>query len=187
MSRSSVERELKIPVADLEPVRSELTRHGARRIHSRRFEDNLLLDTPSGELRASGRVLRVRRTGGRSLITLKGRASFRGPVKQRSEVELEIGDADRMLALLVELGFGVAARYQKERECWQLDAAVVALDHTPMGDFVEIEGPGDLEAAARRLDLDPENAARASYLELWHDFRADRPEAELPESMVFTR
>ena len=45
-----------------------------------------------------------------------------------------------MRDLLVRLGYRVVRRYEKVREEWQLGATMVALDHTPIGDFVEFEG-----------------------------------------------
>jgi adenylate cyclase class 2 len=75
-------------------------------------------------------------------------------------------------------------RYEKQRESWMLGETRVDLDHTPMGDFVELEGPTDsLEATAHRLGLDPERAVAQSYIGLWRDFRRQHP--ELGRDMVF--
>jgi adenylate cyclase class 2 len=186
MSGAVVEHELKIPVPELERVRQALSEEGGRRTHGGLHEDNLLMDTGSGELRTAGRVLRIRRFGGETILTLKGGASFRRGVKSRTEDEVVIDDGDRMLAILSGLGFEVVARYQKVREGWHLGPVKVLLDRTPMGSFVEIEGPFDqLEATAQRLGLDPESAVRGSYLDLWHDHRAAHPGNDLPDDMVF--
>ena len=78
--------------------------------------------------------------------------------------------------------------HEKLREEWRLGRLLVTLDHTPMGDFVEIEGPEDeLAAAAAGLGLDPALAAHGSYLSLWQAYRADHPELDLPVDMVFRR
>ncbi len=61
---------------------------------------------------------------------------------------------------------------------------VVALDETPMGAFVELEGESPLLApAAAELGLDPGAAVRGTYLDLWAAFRAAHP--GVPEDMVF--
>ena len=184
MSSSGVEIELKIPVADLGPVREHLRRSGARITHPLARELNLILDTPDRRLESAGCVLRLRRYGGRQLLTFKGPPSFDGGVKTRTEHELGVEDVGRMQLVLEGVGFAVAVRYEKDRESWRLGEASVVLDHTPMGDFVEIEGPGDrLAEAARALGLDPHTAVRGSYLELWREHRSRR--RELPVDMVF--
>ncbi|HKI87263.1 MAG TPA: hypothetical protein VKA53_11030, partial [Thermoanaerobaculia bacterium] len=65
---------------------------------------------------------------------------------------------------------------------WRLGGVVVALDKTPIGDFVEFEGEG-ADKLARRCSLDPEIAERRSYLRLYEEYREQHPEA--PDEMVF--
>jgi hypothetical protein len=73
-------------------------------------------------------------------------------------------------------------RYQKYREEWRLGALTVALDHTPVGDFVEFEG-GGAEKVATRCGFALADAERRSYLRLYRDHRAEHPDA--PPDMVF--
>jgi hypothetical protein len=62
----------------------------------------------------------------------------------------------------------------------------VTLDHTPMGDYVEVEGmPRELYGVARMLGLDPLTAVPGSYVSLWQQYRSARPELGLPADMVF--
>jgi len=76
---------------------------------------------------------------------------------------------------------------KKDREEWLLEQCSVVLDHTPMGDFVEVEGPPErLERVARLLGLDAETAVRGSYVSLWVEYRELHPELDLPANMVFT-
>ncbi len=179
-----IECELKIPVDRLDVIRRCLAETGAERLTDNLREDNVLFDTADGRLAASGQVLRVRRVGGRHLLTFKGPASFDGAVKRRREIELEISSSERISELLHALGFTPSMRYQKQRESWRIDDVRVELDHTPMGDFVELEGPTDaLEAAADRLGLDPSRAVTQSYISLWRDYRREHP--ELGRDMVF--
>lgn len=179
-----IESELKIPVAGLEPVRRRLGAAGATCLHRAELEINILFDTEHGKLVGSGRVLRVRRVGGRAMLTFKGPATWDGAVKQRPEHEVEITSLEIMTELLGALGYTPWMRYEKERESWLLGAVRIELDHTPMGDFVELEGPpGDLEASARSLDLDPALAVSQSYVGLWQCHRERHP--ELGRDMVF--
>lgn len=179
-----IECELKIPVDDLDQTRRRLATSGAERLNDAELEINILFDTAEGQLAASGQVLRIRRAGDRHLLTYKGPAAFDGAVKQRREIELEISSSERLSEILHTLGFAPGVRYEKERESWLFGGVRVELDHTPMGDFVEIEGPTDaLETAARDLGLDPAVAVAKSYLSLWRDHCRRQP--GLGRDMVF--
>jgi len=179
-----IESEIKIPVADLDSIRHRLEERGADILSPRHDEVNILFDTRDGSLAANGRVLRVRRSGETSLLTFKGPASWDGAVKQRQEIELEISSSRTISELLHALGYAPWMRYEKKRESWILDGVRIELDHTPMGDFVELEGPSaELEEMARELGLDPGEAATGSYISLWQVYREEHP--DLGRDMVF--
>lgn len=179
-----IECELKIPVAGLDAIRRRLAETGADRITGDEREINIVFDSPDGRLAASGQFLRVRRVGRRNILTFKGPASYDGAVKQRREIEVEISSSEHLSELLHALGYAPWMRYEKQRESWMVGDVHVELDHTPMGDFVELEGPNDLlEETARRLGLDPSRAVAQSYIGLWQEFRREHP--ELGRDMVF--
>ena len=67
-------------------------------------------------------------------------------MKIREEIETAIGDADAFITVLEKLGFRAWFRYEKYREEYAGDDVIVALDETPVGTFVELEGG---EAAIR--------------------------------------
>lgn len=180
------EQELKIPAADLETIRRRLAEVGARRLKPSRREVNVLFDTEDGEIARSDRALRLRRVDGRWILTYKGPPVYRGPVKEREELETELGSGEVVEAIFEHLGLRPAIRYEKDREVWSWEGMEIVLDHTPMGDFVEIEGRTDvLAGAARRLGLEPESALKGSYVTLWERYRAGHPELGLPHDMVF--
>jgi adenylate cyclase class 2 len=186
VENTGVENELKIPVADLAPVRASLGGVHARLISASAREENLLLDTADRELSGRGCVLRLRRYGARRLLTFKGPPSYDGHIKVREEHELEIESLETMLTVFQALGFSGVVRYEKDRETWHCNGVEVVLDHTPMGDFVEVEGPtGLLDSVTRLLGLDPSDAVRGSYMSLWSEYRERHPERNLPPHMVF--
>ena len=186
MADNNVESELKIPVIDLNPVRTALREIGAVLERPMERESNLVLDSADRRLAASESLLRLRRHGSVHLLTFKGPARFTGAVKQREELEIEISSLTMMEAILARLGFGVCLRYEKKREVWRHDEVSIALDHTPIGDFLEIEGDGrKLGHLAARLGLEVGDAVRASYVSLWQEHRAHHPELDLPSDMVF--
>lgn len=181
------ETELKIPVTSLDEVRAALRESKAEEIHPMAREVNFLFDTEDGSFQLSGNTLRLRNYGEQSLLTFKGPTSYQGKVKVREEIEVAIATVGRMAEILEKLGFSTAARYEKDREVWQLGRLSIVLDHTPMGNFVELEGPIDeLENAARKTGLDPEEAVQGSYMSLWQEYRLRHPEKGLPSNMVFS-
>lgn len=188
MSDANRETELKIPVNDLAPVRKSLQRARAIVIRPTTREINLLLDTDSHRLREAGCVLRLRRHGDRSLLTFKGPVTYRGAVKDRAEYETEVGNFNRTCEIFENLGFKVFMRYEKDREEWTLDDVSVALDRTPMGAFVEVEGRLEkLQEIADLLGLKTTTAVRGSYVSLWLEHRTRHPELDLPLDMVFEK
>jgi adenylate cyclase class 2 len=139
----TLEREIKLRFDGPQEARAAVIAAGGTLLHGRRLQDDCLLDTPDGFLRQRGSVLRVRQESGTSLLT------FKGPVqpsvmKLREELETAVGDGTLMLRVLEELGFRVWFRYQKYREEFALEDidvdVIIAVDETPVGTYVEIEG-----------------------------------------------
>jgi adenylate cyclase, class 2 len=112
----------------------------------RHFEDNWLLDTRDQTLLKSGSALRVRILDGKGLVTFKGVVKENGgsPLKVREEIESETAEPHVIIELLERLGYFRTFRYQKYRTVYSIavdeDTVEVAVDETPMGDFIEIEG-----------------------------------------------
>lgn len=175
------ERELKFACPSLEDMREQLREMDAERLAAANAEDNWIYDR-NLELKDSKRLLRLRidRKGAR--LTFKGVPRFENEVKVRLEHETEVQDFDQMHSILENLGFEVIRRYQKKREEWHLGGVTVALDHTPIGDFVEFEGDG-AGAVARRFGFELDQSERLSYVELYESYRQKNPDA--PPDMVF--
>src|SRR5712692_10414587 len=134
-----LEREIKLRFESADAARAAVLATGATPVHGRRLQEDCLLDTANDDLRRRRSALRVRVDGGRSLLTFKGpvQPAF---VKVREELETVVADGTLLLRVLEELGFHVWFRYQKYREEFALDDCIVAIDETPVGVFVEIEG-----------------------------------------------
>ena len=175
------EWELKFPCSSLEDLREQLRHMEAERTAAANAEDNWIYDRDN-ELEDNKQLLRLRidRQGAR--LTFKGAPRFERKVKVRVEHETEIGDADEIHSILESLGYRIVQRYQKKREEWKVGGVTVALDHTPIGDFVEFEGTG-ADSIARRFGFDLEEAERLTYVELYQSYRKENPDA--PPDMVF--
>ncbi len=178
----AVERELKFAAVDHDALRDRLEALEAEKQGASALEENWIFDK-DGELAAAGTLLRLRvdRRGAR--VTYKGPVSFDGSVKVRLEHETGVTDVEAFRRLLGALGYlPLRRRYQKYREEWRLGSITIALDHTPIGDFAEVEGEG-CETVARRLNLDLERLERRNYLRLYEDYLKEHPDA--PPDMVF--
>lgn len=173
------ETEIKLAVASAAVARRLLRRAGFR-VHRRRaYEENLVFDTPDGRLRASGRLLRLRRSGVASLLTFKGPPSG-GKHKSRLEVEVSIQDFDVGREILIGLGYAVAFEYEKFRTEYRRpgSAGLACLDETPIGVFIELEGAPDwIDATAESLCFHENNYITESYLSLYlRQTRASYPQ-----------
>ncbi len=139
MSTNNLEREIKLRFTSAVEARDAILRTGATTLRGRRLQEDCLLDTADERLRGQRSVLRVRMDQGRSLLTYKGPVQP-SPYKLREERETIVSDGETMLYVLERLGFSVWFRYQKYREEFGAADAIIALDETPIGTFVEIEG-----------------------------------------------
>src|SRR5512139_3443099 len=150
MKSIGLEREIKLRCVSIGEARDAVLALGATPARGRRLQEDYLLDTADEQLRRRRCVLRVRVEPGRSILTFKGPVQP-SPMKLREERETVVGDGEALLRLLEELGYHVWFRYQKYREEFGYEDVIVALDETPMGAFVEVEGSekGIADVAAR--------------------------------------
>ncbi len=117
-------------------------------ITTRTHEYNVVLDTLARDLTQRRILLRLRRFGKRSLLTLKTpvqlQAGHEG-YKVRQETELTVDDFDKTIAIMQVLGFHREFCYEKFRsEYRSRDGLLLTLDETPIGNFAELEGKPDL-------------------------------------------
>lgn len=163
MAASSVEREIKLRFDTPEAAREAVARTDATPLRGRRLQEDVLLDGSDEALRRQRSVLRVRSEGQRSLITYKGPVQP-GPMKVREELETVVGDGDLMLRVLERLGLHVWFRYQKYREEFARESVVIAIDETPVGTFIEVEGTEEgITAMAQALGKGPADYILDSY------------------------
>jgi adenylate cyclase class 2 len=137
---ATVEREIKLRFETVDAARTAVLQTGATPIRGRRLQEDCLLDTADNDLWRRRCILRVRVESGKSLLTFKGPVEHASSMKMREELETVIADGSVLLRVFEELGLHVWFRYQKYREEFALDDVIVAVDETPLGTFVEIEG-----------------------------------------------
>ena len=179
-----LEIEVKIPVRELSAVREKLRSAGASLHAGVHEESNILFDDPERRLSGSGRTVRLRRAAGRAILTYKGAARFQAGAKVREERETEVSNPEEAEAILSGIGLQPRFRYDKRREEWDCDGSVVALDETPIGFFVEVEGdPASIRRVVATLGLDAAESIPYSYAELYARRRKEDP--ALPPDMIF--
>jgi adenylate cyclase class 2 len=175
MAKSNRENEIKLAFPSAETAVGRLLSAGASAIRERAFEDNVLFDLESRPLTTSGRLLRLRVVGNTSLLTFKGPVSGEHRHKLRIEHETTIADPEALRSILLGLGFEPIYRYQKFRATYALGNVEVAVDETPLGVFVELEGaPDDVDRAAAAIGAAPSEYIRSTYRELHEQDAAKR-------------
>ena len=202
------EREIKLRIEDLPALRRALAKLGARVAKPRVHERNVLFDGPDCTLAKHEQLLRIRtetsasknkQSGSHSLVTFKrpiletGSAGKSERHKVREEIELEISGAKALAKVFEGLGFRGWFQYEKFRTTFRLPASrawagklLIELDETPMGTFLELEGPAKaIDRAAQALGFEKKDYILANYMVLYREFSQSR--GEEPGDMLFAR
>jgi adenylate cyclase class 2 len=174
MQRSKQEIEIKLPFDSPSAASEKLSRLGAEKRTPRLFEDNIVFDRDDLSLKRADTVLRLRTKGERHVLTLKTPVEGEHRHRVRNEDETDVTDFEATARLLKRLGFAPRWRYQKYRTVYALDDLSICVDETPLGCFVELEGPPEqIDRVAGDLGFVPEQHMRESYREL-HERDAER-------------
>jgi adenylate cyclase class 2 len=171
---SGIEREVKLPFSEPAEARAAVLATGATLLRGRRLQEDCLLDTSDEVLRRRRCVLRVRMECGKSFVTFKGPVQP-APMKVRDELETMVSDGELLLRIFDELGFHVWFRYQKYREEYTCEDVIVAIDETPVGTFVELEGSErGIAGMAQALSRTPADYVTDSYRSLYLRYCQER-------------
>ncbi len=178
---------MKLAVADVTAIRGTLAEAGFVEFVPRGLEENQLYDWPDGALRERGELIRLREYSGQRILTFKGPATV-DRHKQREEIEVEVAETQAVAIILGKLGLKPRFRYEKFRSEWKQDGepGVAMLDETPIGVYLELEGPGEwIDRAAAALGFSEADYINLSYARLHAAHCAELGEAA--GDMVFDR
>jgi len=195
----------------LERIGARAAVPGTSRVH----EENVIFDTPQSRLAKKGQLLRIRteipEVPGESnapglqqrvLLTFKQpienqmeaemASEAYGPYKVREELELEVSDASALAQIFEGLGMKGWFRYEKYRTTFRLPDSdgwakglLIELDETPIGTFVELEGPtAAIDRAAEELGFLKRDYILQNYLSLYVE--DCRRKGEEPRHMLFS-
>jgi adenylate cyclase class 2 len=179
-----VETEVKIPFRGDPAAACQLIEDlGYTPSTPRTLETDQLFDHAKSELKNSDQLLRLRRYGPLSTVTYKGPAT-RERYKSREEIEFDVSDPSNFELVLNRLGYTPGFRYEKYRTKFSVDGGLITIDETPIGVFLELEGPAAwIDTIAERLGYSPADYSTASYAALYRDYLRSHPGA--PANMVF--
>lgn len=149
---------------------------GFKTVSERILERNYVLDTPELSLKENHKLLRLRQSGGTCTLTFK-RPDPTAPqtvkdrtYKIREEIEVTVSDYKKAESIFKGLGYQVFFIYEKYREelCSPAGDVEIMLDHTPAGDFIEIEGSAaGIDRVAALLGFSKQDYITANYYKLW--------------------
>lgn len=177
-------------------------------------EENVIFDTPEGGLAKHGQLLRIRtetpegrthseksKSKPRVVLTFKRpvarpAASATEPTsdglhKVREEIEMDVADPATLTTIFEGLGMSGWFRYEKFRTTFRLPASkawarglLIELDETPIGTYVELEGPAAaIDRAATELGYSKGDYILKNYLTLYVE--ECRRRGEQPVHMLF--
>ncbi|MCA1815222.1 MAG: class IV adenylate cyclase [Acidobacteria bacterium] len=168
-----IEKKYRLTEEQAESLRGRLNEAVGAPARGVEFEESTLY--AGAGLAPSVRALRLRRVGGRAVLTLKERQPSADAIKHQREEEIGVSDAATTDAILRALGYAPALVYEKRRETWRLGDAEVVLDELPFGWFAEIEGDRDaILRAEQALGLDAAEAELRTYPTLTRERGARR-------------
>lgn len=168
-----LEIEVKYYVRELAGIRAALLQLGAQS-GGRAFENNLRFENEALHLTRNSAMLRLRKTHGRNIITVKQRVEHeaREACKVFNEYETEVADFNTACKIFAVLGYTPFQIYEKFRETLSLPDATICLDETPYGNFVEIEADVEvIRQYTKKLELNWNQRIILSYLDIFDMLR----------------
>lgn len=173
MNENNRELEVKIPTQHIDEVEVSAIAAGGRLIQPMTLERNLRFDDGANSLDQTHRVLRLRDNGGQYILTYKSANAHKHGISDREEIETSVGSLDQARLILEWLGYHICFIYEKYRAVYRVNGTDVMLDHTPIGDFIEIEGGGEAEiqSTAELIGLDWEARTDHSYRALFREWK----------------
>ncbi len=113
--------------------------------------------------------------------------------KVREEIEMEVSDAKALATIFEGLGMNRWFQYEKFRTTFclpELNAwaagLLIELDETPIGVFLELEGPATaIDRAAKALGFEKRDYILANYMVLYREDCRRRGKA--PRDMLFAK
>lgn len=175
MKEENHELEVKFRISSTEDILTRIHALGAVCEQPTQFESNIRWDDPKGTLTENHRVLRLRDNGGTAVLTYKAEKKNDKKLADREEIETVVSNYENTRLILERLGYEVVFIYEKYRSIYSLNDTGLFVDHTPIGDYLEIEGPDEesIRNSAELLGLDWEARISKGYRALFKDWKKE--------------
>ena len=183
-----IEVEVKLPVADLAGIKTELLEKGFRETASIQERDTYF-DNWKGEIRANDKALRVRETKDRMTGKSRAQINFKGKkldtcTMTREELETGVEDGEVCRNILQAIGYLPAdPEVIKDRTVLRKEPVTVCLDRVHgLGEFLELEiladseekkdaALGQIEKILNSLGYQISDTVQMSYLSMLQNSR----------------
>jgi len=137
-------------------------------------------------------ILTFKRPTAQQMATHTSRYPSFGSHKVRDEIEAQVTDSANLVKIFEGLGMRGWFRYEKYRTTYQLPAKqswarglLIEVDETPIGTFVELEGPpAAIDRAATELGYSKKDYILTNYLSLYAE--DCRRKGQQPQNMLFS-
>jgi adenylate cyclase class 2 len=189
--KPSRETEIKLSVRDRRKAAKRLAELGFQVVRKRHWESNFVFDFPDRRLRKARSLLRLRSAAGEHLLTFKGPPQSSRRYARRTEIETRVEDGALLHEVLKKLGLKPVFVYEKFRTVYAAgrktghhETPHAAYDETPIGDYLELEGPENwIDRVATQLGYAPPDYITNTYLDLYNQWC--RQEGRKAANMVF--
>jgi adenylate cyclase, class 2 len=168
-----LEIEVKLKIDSIEKTREKILGLDFRGVVSYSFEHNIVFDTPDGQLKQKGILLRLRKGLNKNTLTLKrppGPGKESTDYKIKEEIETDVSDFENTREIIRGLGYDIFFIYEKYREIFKSSdgRVIVTIDHTPIGDYMEIEADvEEIDRIAVALGYTKKDYITGSYYTLF--------------------
>jgi adenylate cyclase class IV len=147
--------------------------------------------TPAKSPMPTRQILTFKRPTAQQAVASTSRYPSFGSHKVRDEIEARVTDTANLVKIFEGLGMRGWFRYEKYRTTYQLPATkqwarglLIEVDETPIGMFVELEGPpAAIDRAATELGYSKRDYVLTNYLALYAE--DCRRKGQQPQNMLF--
>lgn len=169
---TNLEIEVKFYLEDIGDARNKIVKAGGF-FEKKETENNLRFEDEAFSLIKNGALLRLRHTDGKTILTYKRKVKRpANGCKVYDEREVTVSDLDKMTNILAFIGYRPVQRYEKIRETWRLEGALLCLDTMPYGNFIEIEGePVGIRKITGMMGFDWKNRILTNYLAIFEKLK----------------
>ncbi len=171
LNPSHKEIEVKILEVNPQEIRKKLKALGAKQFFKGEVHA-ISYDYPDKRLEKSGKMLRVRKAGGRIELCFKG-PNESEKFKIREEIEVLTSSFEDTIKIIESIGFKKFYERKKKRECYRLGSIKFDMDTYPgVPTYLEIEAPTTEEVAGyvKKLGYSMSQTTNMTGLQVIHSY-----------------